>query len=88
MNEFNLSDKIWEVNSNCAGDPDKDAIDVFDVKEFIRRLKEKTKTEKCKIEGSGRDDGRGNIITKLEEKDFIEISVEDLDILTGDKLKC
>ena len=39
MKKFNLSKKIYEVNSNCAGNSDKDAIDVGDVKEFIRLLK-------------------------------------------------
>lgn len=40
---MSLSDKSWEVNSNTSGDPNKDAIDVKDVKEFIKKLKEDVK---------------------------------------------
>ena len=38
--EFNLSSKIEENNSNTSGNPDLDFLIVKDVKEFIKAIEE------------------------------------------------
>lgn len=44
-NEFNLSDKIWNGKESVG--EGGDAIDVEDVKEFIKRLKESIRLDDC-----------------------------------------
>ena len=70
--EFNLSEKIWTEQIN-----DRDFVDVEDVKEFIKRLKELFKFDEFLYQG-----------IKKEYPDILMPSpYEKIDALAGDKFK-
>lgn len=82
MSEFNLSDEIESYGNSTSGfmflRPDK-------VKEFIKRLKGYSHTHKCKCGETYVKDGQR--YTPLEEREFIELSMDDFNKLAGDKLR-